>query len=96
MTDMDIDLNKKLKAVLDQCNVVVTEHKPSEYVSVLHYFTKHVVYLFAGEFTVKNLPNNLPRLLKDVAEPLDSSAVIHTFIFISHTISSDRHGLKPS
>ena len=59
--DIDLDLDKP-KVVLDQCNVVVTEHKPSEYVSILHYFMKHIVYLFTGEFTVKNLPNHLPRL----------------------------------
>jgi DNA mismatch repair protein MSH2 len=29
-TDRDIDLNK-LKAVLDRCNVIVTERKPSEF-----------------------------------------------------------------
>jgi hypothetical protein len=82
-TDRDIDLNK-LKAVLDRCNVVVTERKPSEHVSVLYYFMKHVIYVFAGEFTVKNLPNDLPRLLKGAAESLDSSAAIRTFMFESH------------
>jgi hypothetical protein len=85
MTDRDIDLNK-LKAVLDRCNVVVTERKPSECVSVLYYFTKHVIYVFAGEFTVKNLPNDLPRLLKGAAESLDSSAAIRMFVFVSHIL----------
>lgn len=70
--------------MLDRCNVVVTERKPSEYVSVLHYFTKHVIYVITGEFTVKNLPNDLPRLLKGTAELLDSSAAIRTFVFVSH------------
>ncbi|KIM42345.1 hypothetical protein M413DRAFT_444770 [Hebeloma cylindrosporum] len=55
-TDRDIDLNK-LKAVLDRCNVVISERKPSE-------------------FAVKNLPNDLPRLLKGSGEILDAAAAI--------------------
>jgi DNA mismatch repair protein MSH2 len=81
-TDRDIDLNK-LKAVLDRCNVVVTERKPSE----SRYFSipakKLVHYIFAGEFTVKNLPNDLPRLLKRAGESFDSAAAIRRFLFQS-------------
>jgi len=84
-TDRDIDLNK-LKAVLDRCNVVVTERKPSEFVSVQYYFMKHFIYVFAGEFTVKNLPSDLPRLLKGSTELLDSSAAIRMFILRSHIL----------
>ena len=68
-TDRDIDL-KKLQAVLDRCGVVVTERKPS---ALCHYIHCILNSSFPGEFTVKNLSHDLPRLLKNSVESTSSA-----------------------
>jgi DNA mismatch repair protein MSH2 len=70
-TDRDIDL-AKLKALLDRCGVVVTERKPSE--SKFYQMHARHINVPRGEFTVKNLVNDLPRLIRRVDSQLSSSA----------------------
>ncbi len=69
-TDRDIDL-AKLKAVLDRCGVVVTERKPSE--SKFYQMHARQINVPRGEFTVKNLANDLPRLIRRIDSQLSSS-----------------------
>ncbi|KAG5353079.1 hypothetical protein C0989_010702 [Termitomyces sp. Mn162] len=68
-TDRDIDLNK-LKAVLDRCGVVISERKPSMILTNYQLSTHPP----PGEFTAKNIADDVPRLLQPSAVTNASTA----------------------
>jgi DNA mismatch repair protein MSH2 len=71
-TDRDIDLGK-LKAVLDRCGVVITERKPSTF-HVFFAFNIKADVCLAGEFTAKNIADDITRLLAPTPASTSSSA----------------------
>lgn len=77
-TDHDLELTK-LKGVLDRCGVVVTERRTSKLDSPLKV---HVHLLSKGEFTAKNIEQDLALLVKQDAEVDITAAIrmcIHAF-----------------
>ncbi|KAF7335971.1 DNA mismatch repair protein 2 [Mycena sanguinolenta] len=78
-TDRDVDLNK-LKAVLERCDVMVTERKPSANAAFVERAT---ISFILGEFSAKNIADDIPRLLSAKAtealggsSSADASAII--------------------
>ena len=59
--EKDVELGK-LRVVLERCNVVITERKPSK---VQRWrFSRAFLFFFAGEFASSNIEQDLTRLLK--------------------------------
>jgi DNA mismatch repair protein MSH2 len=59
--EKDVELGK-LRVVLERCNVVITERKPSKVQRQC--FSGVFLFFFAGEFTSSNIEQDLTRLLK--------------------------------
>lgn len=62
-TDRDMDLNK-VKAVFERCGVVVTERKPSKSISTFSLRSSNSKRV--GEFTAKNVEDDVKRLTTDL------------------------------